>query len=166
MRVRISNEHIAGAGFIEVTHSPRGTRLKACILPCFGGVFLSRKGTESRTSVTRRPTLADYRASEGTPRWYRHRTARASLLPRGNKQQGRFGGEALPGLPHSNGNKLSVPAVPKALERKENAMPRLMIIAALVGSFALAACNTTAGAGKDMQSAGKAIESTANDAKN
>lgn len=45
-------------------------------------------------------------------------------------------------------------------------MRRLMIVTALGASFVLAACNTTAGAGKDMQSAGKAIENTANDAKN
>jgi predicted small secreted protein len=42
--------------------------------------------------------------------------------------------------------------------------PILMAIAAL--SLALAACNTTAGAGRDMSSAGKAIERTAEDAKN
>lgn len=45
-------------------------------------------------------------------------------------------------------------------------MPKLIIIAALAASFVLTACNTTAGAGKDMQSAGKAVENTANDAKN
>jgi predicted small secreted protein len=45
-------------------------------------------------------------------------------------------------------------------------VPNLLIIAALAASFALSACNTTAGAGKDMQSAGKAVEHTANDAKN
>jgi predicted small secreted protein len=43
---------------------------------------------------------------------------------------------------------------------------KLLFIAALASSFALSACNTTAGAGKDMQSAGKAVEHTANDAKN
>jgi predicted small secreted protein len=42
----------------------------------------------------------------------------------------------------------------------------LLIIAALAASFTLSACNTTAGAGKDLQSAGKAVEHTANDAKN
>ena len=42
----------------------------------------------------------------------------------------------------------------------------LVIIAALAASFVLSACNTTAGAGKDLQSAGKAVENTANDAKN
>lgn len=45
-------------------------------------------------------------------------------------------------------------------------MSKLLIIAAMAASFALSACNTTAGAGKDMQSAGKAVEDTANDAKN
>ena len=45
-------------------------------------------------------------------------------------------------------------------------MPKLVIFAALAASFVLSACNTTAGAGKDMQSAGKAVEETATDAKN
>jgi len=45
-------------------------------------------------------------------------------------------------------------------------MPKLVFIAALAACFALSACNTTAGAGKDMQSAGRAVENTANDAKN
>jgi predicted small secreted protein len=45
-------------------------------------------------------------------------------------------------------------------------VPKLLIIATLAASFALSACNTTAGAGKDLQSAGKAVENTANDAKN
>jgi predicted small secreted protein len=44
-------------------------------------------------------------------------------------------------------------------------MPKFMIFAALAASFVLTACNTTAGAGKDLQSAGKAVEDTANDAK-
>jgi predicted small secreted protein len=45
-------------------------------------------------------------------------------------------------------------------------MPKLLIIAALAKGLALSACNTTAGAGKDLQSAGKAVTDTANDAKN
>lgn len=45
-------------------------------------------------------------------------------------------------------------------------MRKIIMIAALAASFALTACNTTAGAGKDLQSAGKAVEDTANDAKN
>jgi len=45
-------------------------------------------------------------------------------------------------------------------------MRKIIIIAALTAGLALSACNTTAGAGKDLQSAGKAVENTANDAKN
>jgi predicted small secreted protein len=45
-------------------------------------------------------------------------------------------------------------------------MPKFAILAVLAVSFVLSACNTTAGAGKDLQSAGKAVEDTANDAKN
>jgi predicted small secreted protein len=35
----------------------------------------------------------------------------------------------------------------------------------VLASLALAACNTTAGAGKDIKATGKAIEDTAEDAK-
>jgi len=45
-------------------------------------------------------------------------------------------------------------------------MRQIMIIAVLTAGLALTACNTTAGAGKDLQSAGKAVENTANDANN
>jgi predicted small secreted protein len=45
-------------------------------------------------------------------------------------------------------------------------VPKILIIAALAASFALSACNATDGAGKDMQSAGKAVEHTADGAKN
>ena len=44
-------------------------------------------------------------------------------------------------------------------------MSKSMIIAALAASLALSACNTVAGAGKDMESAGEAVTETANDAK-
>jgi len=39
------------------------------------------------------------------------------------------------------------------------------IIALMISQALLAACNTTAGAGKDIKSAGGAIEKSANDAK-
>jgi predicted small secreted protein len=43
---------------------------------------------------------------------------------------------------------------------------RALLLAILsVGALALAACNTTAGVGKDVRSAGNAIEDTANDAR-
>jgi len=35
----------------------------------------------------------------------------------------------------------------------------------LLGGFAVASCNTVEGAGKDVQSAGRAVEQTAQDAK-
>jgi predicted small secreted protein len=43
--------------------------------------------------------------------------------------------------------------------------PTLTLAAMLTAMLLTAACNTTAGAGEDLQSAGKAIEKTANDAK-
>jgi predicted small secreted protein len=44
---------------------------------------------------------------------------------------------------------------------------RALFLALLsVTAMALAACNTTAGVGRDVESAGDAIEDTANDAKN
>lgn len=46
-------------------------------------------------------------------------------------------------------------------------MNRKLIAAALVAaSFAVSACNTVAGAGKDVSSAGKAVTKTADDVKN
>lgn len=45
-------------------------------------------------------------------------------------------------------------------------MQKIVIIAAMAASFALSACNTVEGAGKDMKSAGAAVEDTAQDAKN
>jgi len=44
-------------------------------------------------------------------------------------------------------------------------MRKLMILAALAASMAISACNTVAGAGKDVSSAGHAVTSTADDAK-
>jgi predicted small secreted protein len=40
-----------------------------------------------------------------------------------------------------------------------------VILAALAAALATSACNTIAGAGKDVSAAGKAVTSTANDAK-
>jgi entericidin B len=40
----------------------------------------------------------------------------------------------------------------------------MLVLSAL--AITLAGCNTTAGAGRDIKSAGKAIENTAEDAKN
>jgi predicted small secreted protein len=45
-------------------------------------------------------------------------------------------------------------------------MRHLMILAALAASLAVAACNTVAGAGEDVQAAGAAVTDTAKDAKN
>jgi predicted small secreted protein len=44
-------------------------------------------------------------------------------------------------------------------------MRKFMILAVLAASLATAACNTIAGAGKDISSAGKAVTHTADDAK-
>lgn len=41
-----------------------------------------------------------------------------------------------------------------------------ILATALVAVLGLAACNTVAGAGKDVSSAGKAVTKTANDVKN
>ena len=45
-------------------------------------------------------------------------------------------------------------------------MKKLFTLGAIICGLAVSACNTTAGAGKDLKSAGKAIEDTANDVKN
>ena len=42
----------------------------------------------------------------------------------------------------------------------------VVIAAVLVTALGLGACNTVAGAGKDVSSAGKAVTKTANDVKN
>jgi predicted small secreted protein len=44
-------------------------------------------------------------------------------------------------------------------------MRKIIVLAALAASLALAACNTVAGAGKDVSSAGHAVTDTADDAK-
>ena len=44
-------------------------------------------------------------------------------------------------------------------------MRKLVILAVLAASLTAAACNTVAGAGKDVSSAGHAVTDTANDAK-
>ncbi len=42
----------------------------------------------------------------------------------------------------------------------------IMITAIITAAIGLSACNTVAGAGKDVSSAGKAVTKTANDVKN
>ena len=44
-------------------------------------------------------------------------------------------------------------------------MRKLVILAALAASMAIAACNTVEGAGKDVSAAGHAVSNTADDAK-
>lgn len=44
-------------------------------------------------------------------------------------------------------------------------MRKVVLLAALVASFATAACNTVSGAGKDVSAAGDAVTDTAEDAK-
>ena len=44
-------------------------------------------------------------------------------------------------------------------------MNKIIVMAALVASLAVAACNTVSGAGKDVKAAGDAVTSTAEDAK-
>ncbi len=44
-------------------------------------------------------------------------------------------------------------------------MRKIMLFAVLAASMAVAACNTVAGAGKDVSTAGHAVTDTANDAK-
>jgi predicted small secreted protein len=45
-------------------------------------------------------------------------------------------------------------------------MRKVVLMVALAASMAVAACNTVAGAGKDVASAGTAVSNTAEDAKN
>jgi Predicted small secreted protein len=45
-------------------------------------------------------------------------------------------------------------------------MRKVLILAALAASMAVAACNTVSGAGRDVQAAGEAVTQTAEDAKN
>jgi len=44
-------------------------------------------------------------------------------------------------------------------------MRKVVIMAVLAASLGLTACNTMAGAGRDVSAAGKAVTETANDAK-
>lgn len=44
-------------------------------------------------------------------------------------------------------------------------MRKIVILAALAAALATSACNTVAGVGKDVSAAGKAVTTTANDAK-
>ena len=44
-------------------------------------------------------------------------------------------------------------------------MRKIIVLAVLAASLATTACNTVAGAGKDVSSAGHAVSDTANDAK-
>jgi predicted small secreted protein len=44
-------------------------------------------------------------------------------------------------------------------------MRKFALFAALAASFAISACNTVAGAGRDVQAAGQAVEETAQDAR-
>ena len=45
-------------------------------------------------------------------------------------------------------------------------MRKVFLLAILTASMAVAACNTVAGAGKDVESVGGAVKDTAQDAKN
>ena len=45
-------------------------------------------------------------------------------------------------------------------------MRKIFVLAAIVASMAVAACNTVSGAGKDVESAGDAVSDAAEDAKN
>jgi predicted small secreted protein len=47
----------------------------------------------------------------------------------------------------------------------KNKKASALVLLFSVAAVALAGCNTTAGAGRDIKSAGKAIENTAEDAK-
>jgi len=44
-------------------------------------------------------------------------------------------------------------------------MRRFVVLAAFAVTFAVAACNTVSGAGKDVSAAGNAVSNTAEDAK-
>jgi predicted small secreted protein len=44
-------------------------------------------------------------------------------------------------------------------------MRKLIVLAAAAAAILIAACNTVAGVGKDVQAAGKAVSTTAEDAK-
>jgi predicted small secreted protein len=59
------------------------------------------------------------------------------------------------------------PAVlqPRSLNSKELDMRKIVLLAALGAALFTAGCNTFAGAGRDVSSAGHAVTDTANDAK-
>lgn len=44
-------------------------------------------------------------------------------------------------------------------------MRKLIVLAAAAAALAVSACNTMAGMGRDVQAAGRAVTTTANDAK-
>lgn len=44
-------------------------------------------------------------------------------------------------------------------------MRKIIVLAAIAATMAVSACNTVSGAGKDMKSAGQAVSTTAEDAK-
>jgi entericidin B len=44
-------------------------------------------------------------------------------------------------------------------------MPKIVVYAVIAAALTLSACNTIAGAGRDLSAAGKAVTSSANDAK-
>jgi predicted small secreted protein len=46
-----------------------------------------------------------------------------------------------------------------------NLMRKIIVLAAAAAALMVSACNTVAGMGRDVQSAGKAVTGTANDAK-
>jgi len=45
-------------------------------------------------------------------------------------------------------------------------MPKLVLLLALTATLGVTACNTVAGAGRDVEAAGEAVTNTAQDAKN
>ncbi|MFZ5718810.1 MAG: entericidin A/B family lipoprotein [Pseudomonadota bacterium] len=45
-------------------------------------------------------------------------------------------------------------------------MRKMILLAMLAAGLTVSACNTVAGAGRDIESAGEAVEETAQDAKN
>lgn len=49
---------------------------------------------------------------------------------------------------------------------QETLMRKILLLAVVAASMAVAACNTVSGAGKDVSAAGHAVTNTANDAKN
>lgn len=53
----------------------------------------------------------------------------------------------------------------KSFKNREWKMRKVVLMAVLAASMAVAACNTMSGAGRDVSAAGKAVTSTAEDAK-